>query len=161
MDTTVRIEGLDELRRSFKQAGGPLLARQLGKAHKSIAQKVVIKVKPAVQGAPTPGGSKATITASGTQKHAAVRFKGGRKSTAIATVLGRKVHTARAGRDWRYARRIPLGEMKRPVWKPHLGNSWKASQLYGAGPVLEQAKKTFIIGDYKQAISETLRQSFT
>lgn len=156
MDTTVQIVGLEELRKGFRKAGGPQLSRALGKAHKSIANKTLAKVKPAVQGLPSPGGSKAIrgIKASGTQKEASIKFSKSPTRPVMATILGSNWHTLWGKRT------VPTSSMRNPVWKPHMGSSWTPASLYGAGPVFVAAHKTFVMDDYEKAIADTLRDSF-
>lgn len=159
MQALIQIEGLDELRKGFRQAGGKALEKSLAGAHHAIALAVVPKLETAVKAASTPGGSKAVINATRTKNYAAVRFKG-KKSTAVATVLGRKIHNARAGRDWRYARRIPLGQMKRAVWQSQK-SSWNPTTLYAVGSEFEKFQKTFQLDAYRKAVVETLEASFS
>lgn len=155
MDTRVEIRGIDELRRALRKIS-PQLSKTLQIAHKKISTEVVAKVKPAVSRLPSPGGSKAVrgITPRATQKSAEIAFSGAaRNKPLMASILGSEVHPV-------YGRYYAVDSMKRRLWRPHLGNSWKPEDLYGVGPVLEEAQKTFIYDEYLDAVLEAMDRSF-
>lgn len=155
MDTRVDIRGIDELRKALRKVS-PQLSKTLQKAHKKIATEVVAKVKPAVSGLSSPGGSRAVggIRPRATQKSAEIAFLGSaRNKPLMATILGSDVHPV-------YGRYYAADSMKRRLWKPHLGNSWQPQQLYGVGPVLEKAQKTFIYDEYVDAVLDAIQESF-
>lgn len=153
---TVQIVGLAELQRGFRKAS-PQLGKALQKANKKIATHAVGKIKPAVKGLSSPGGSKAVggITARAGQKYAEVAFSRAKgKRPLIANILGANWHQL-----WG-KKAIRTSEMKNPVWRPHMGTGWKASELYGAGPIFTAIHKSFQLDAYQDAIAESLKESF-
>lgn len=160
MGTEVRIEGLDDLRKSLRKVS-PQLSKALQKAHKAIAQMAVDKIKPAVAGLPSPGGSRAVsgITPRATQKQATVAFSGAANKRPLkGTILGSNTHTL----NWPNQRhkKVKTSSMRNRVWQPHLGNRWQPEQLYGAGPVFQQAKAGFIREEYLEGVLKAIRESF-
>lgn len=149
------INGLDELRAEFR-ALNRKLPRAIGKAHKRMADRLLPEVQSTTRSLPSPGGSKAKITTSGTQKKASVVFKGGKNGAAIANVLGANRH--RVFGRWYPTSVLELHGSRNRVWQPHLGNSWKPEELYGVGPVFKKWRDNFQMDEYRKALTEVLRE---
>lgn len=155
METRVEIHGLDELRRSFRRIS-PQLSKTLQVANKKIASRAVGLVKPAVAGLPSPGGSRAAggITPRATQKSAEIAFsRADRSKPLMATILGANWHPV-------FGRFVQVDSMSRRLWRPHLGASWTPAQLYGVGPVLEQIHRGFAMDEYREAVSDAIKEAF-
>ena len=146
MTFDIRIEGLKELQKSFRNAH-PLLAKQLTGVHKTISSRIVSDARSRVQGLPSPGGSKAMsgITPRATQKSAGLALLAS-NPTVRANVFGTLSHVA-----WGH-RRPGSGP-----WQAWIGRSWSPDQLYGVGPAIEEAVEGFALDEYMEAVMRSLK----
>lgn len=146
MTFDIRIDGLRELQKSFRQAS-PLLAKQLTGVHRTISTRIVSDAKGRVQGLPSPGGTRAMsgITARATQKSAGLALLAS-NPTIRANVFGTLSHKA-----WGHH------VSGRGPWQSWLGRSWTPDQLYGVGPAIEKAVEGFALDEYMEAVMDSFR----
>jgi hypothetical protein len=79
MVARLQIEGVRELNRLLRQAGGPVLQKELGKVHKQIGQMVIDRVGGAATGVGSGAGS--TIRASAASREVVLRVGGAHRNS--------------------------------------------------------------------------------
>lgn len=125
-----RIEGIDDLRRTLRGIDRNL-GRAIGQANKKVASVYVDRARPKIpNGQASRTGLEKGISARARQSDIALAIRSTARRPTIAAVLGANVQPV-------FGRKYPQAVLRRPVWEPWLGNSWKPQQLYGIGRVFD------------------------
>lgn len=143
------VKGLDDFRRDLRRVD-KRLPKAIQVAHKKVAQRVADKAKPAVQGLPSPGGSKAMsgIRGNATQKAARITLLGS-NPTIRANVFGTLSHKV-------WGRNVSGSG----PWKPWIGSTWQPEDLYGIGPVIRDTADNFALDEYADEIHDAFAVAF-
>lgn len=140
---------MDELRRELRRID-PRLAKTLQTANKRVSERVRDRARPAIQGLPSPGGSRAMsgLTARASQSKATVVLLGS-NPTIRANVFGTLSHKV-------WGRNVSGSG----PWKAWLGNSWTPEHLYGLGPAITEVVDGFALDEYADAVMDALAAAF-
>ena len=169
MATGLQITGMREFRSELRKAAGPKMTRFIAVGHKAVAKTVLAKIQTRARKTYMPRAAAAeiaskAITASGTQRRAAIRLNKGtnnkrKKSMIFAAEFGTYVHTVKGGKV------VGAGGMKRRVFNPWTGNQWTKGNGPDPGighavfPVIREEKEN-IAAEYLTHIEKALFDAF-
>ncbi len=146
MATGLQVTGMKEFRSELRRAAGPKMTRFVAAGNKAVAKEVLAKIQTRASSTYYPrkaaGAIAKAITASGTQRRAAINMNRGtnvkrKKSLIFAAEFGTVVHYV-------HGHGMLASSMKRRVFRPWTGNQFvgipKAGVGYAVFPVIREER---------------------
>ena len=142
--TGLQVTGMKEFRRELRRAGGSKMTKFVAEGNKAVAAEVLTKIQVRARSTYYPRGAAGdivkAITASGTQRRAAIKMNRGtnvkrKKSLIFAAEFGTLVHYV-------HGHGMAAASMKNRVFQPWTGNQFigipKAGVGYAVFPVIRE-----------------------